>query len=282
MTVAIVTDSTTDFSPESIARNGWDVVPMFVCFGSERFRDGVELKRPDFYNRMRTAKELPVTEPPTAEMFEQAFAKQTAAGHEVVAPVMSSKLSQTYAAALEASKKFGGRVHVFDTKTLSCGVGLIAQSASLAAKAGADAATILAQLERQRETQRGFATIPDLSHIGRTGRLNKAQVALGTLMKVIPILRFDKSGTIEGEAQTRTFEKAQELLVDIAARHTPRPAATRICIAHTNDAALGRRILEAFRLKLPAAPKELTLYEAGPAVAANAGAGSVAIFSLQD
>ena len=101
-------------------------------------------------------------------------------------------------------------------------------------------------------------------------------------MKISPILRMTAEGKIDGEAQARSFEKAQELLVEIALRHIPRPPSTRIAIGHTNAAELGGRVWDALRNKLTAPPKAFTLYEAGPTIAVNGGPGAVAIYTLEE
>lgn len=280
--VAIVTDSTADLSPGLAASLGIDVVPIRIRFDGREYRDGVDLQRADFYAKLRAAAELPQTSPPPAQAFGQVFERHLRAGREVVCVVVSSKLSQTYANAVEAAAAAGGTVHVVDGKSASSGTGLLATGAARLAQQGAAPDAIAQAVARWIGTQRGYTACPDLTNLGRSGRLNKAQVLLGTLMNVVPIIRIDKDGTLVGEATVRSFEKAKEMIVDIALRNLDDHATARIAVTHANDPALGAHVLEELRAKLRTPPRELSLHEAGPTIAANVGAGAVAISFLHE
>lgn len=282
MPVTIVTDSTCDLPAAVAAQNGIDVIPLPITFGSESFLDGVDLTRANFYSKLNAAKDLPVSSPPSLTQLTGVFRKHLDAGNEVVATFISSALSETFKNAKEAQVQIGSdKLVLVDSKTFSGGLGMQATYASELAKSGASAAEIGKALETLIAAQRAFCTLPDLAHLARSGRINKAQVMLGTVMKIIPILRVGPSGVVEGEAQTRTFEKAQELLVEIAMRYIPRPANTRVTVTHANAPELGASIAANLRAKLPAPLKSCTINEAGPAIAVNAGPGAVAIFSAE-
>ena len=283
MPTTIVTDSTCDLTADVARQYGIEIVPLPIAFGTERFLDGVDLTRANFYTKLAAAKDLPVSSPPVVEQLTQMFQKHLRAGNDVVCIVISSGLSETYKNAQAAVQQAGSpeNLVLIDSKTFSGGLGLAAIYAAELAKTGTPAKQIAAYLEKFTATQRGFMTLPDLSHLARSGRINKAQVMLGTVMKIIPILRLTSAGLIEGEAQTRTFEKAQELLVEIAMRYIPRPADTRVMVAHAHAPELGQTIATNLRQKLSAPLKSCTVTEAGPAVAVNAGPGAVAIFSAE-
>jgi len=277
MGVTVLTDSTSDMSAAQAREHGIDVVPIWIIFGSERLRDGVDITRSNFYERLASAKHLPRSEAPEADVFEAAFAKAVESGNEVVAPVVSMGLSETFKNAAEAASKFGSKVRVWDSKSLSGGLFLQAMVAGDMAKAGASAADIVATLEHVRCMQHGYLISPDLSYLGRSGRVSKAIVALGTMMKVSPVLEV-RNGAVESAAQARSFEKAQELLVDMAALNAGDVAKTRFAVGHTHAPELAESISAALKTKLGLPPKSFTTYEGGPAIAVNGGPGSVAIF----
>jgi DegV family protein with EDD domain len=279
MAIVIITDSAADLPPAQAREFGIEIVPLWVIFGSERLRDGVDITRTIFYERLATVKDLPRSEPLDEAGFTTVFAKHVEAGDECVVPIVSSKLSKTYENAKAAATPFGGKVRVVDSETLSGGQGLQAVAAAQMARAGASTADIVAALERAKATQFGYQVMPTLEYLGRSGRLNKAIVALGTVLKVNPILQV-KNGIVETAGQTRTYEKAKELIVDIAARNTHDVTNTRICVGHTHDAALADEISTALRAKLGLPPKMFTTYEVGPTVAVNVGTGATAIFGL--
>jgi DegV family protein with EDD domain len=283
MSVAVIVDSTCDLTPELVRQHDLEIMPINVAFGDEQFQDGINLTRANFYAKLKTAKDLPVSSPPSVEQMVTLIKKHLDAGREVVLLTISSALSETGKNAAAAAAQIGNpKVVLIDSRTLSGGLGLLAIVAGGLAQSGKSAAEIGAQIEKLRDGQRGFFTLPDLAPLARSGRIGKAQVMLGTMMKIIPILRVNPAtGVVEGEAQTRTFEKAKELLVEIAMRYIPRPADTRVVIAHAHDAALGAAMERSLRAKLSAPPKYVLVTEAGPAVGVHAGEGAIAIFSAE-
>lgn len=280
MGVVVVTDSSSDVSNALAREYDIDVVPLWIVFGDERLRDGVDIQRSQFYTRLAAAKDLPHTGPISQAEFAAVFERHVAAGNEVVVPLISAKLSETYGNAQAAALAFPGKVFVVDSQTFSGGLFLHAMAASELAKNGKRAAEIAQILERARATQHGYFITPDLSYMGRTGRINKAVVALGTMLKVNPVLRI-QNGIVDSAAQTRTFEKAQELLVDIATREMHDVANVRFMVGHANSPETGSREMAALRAKLGRDPRTLLLYEAGPTVAVHGGPGSLGIFSLE-
>jgi DegV family protein with EDD domain len=277
MAVTVMSDSVVDMSAAQARQFGIQVIPIWIVFGSERLRDGVDITRETFYSRLATTKDLPRTEPPEPAVFEAAFAKAVEAGNEVVIPVVSSGLSEIYKNATQAAAKFGSKVRVWDSKTLSGGLFLQAMVAGEMAKAGASADDIVAALERGRAVQHGYLISPDLTYLGRSGRINKAIVALGTMMKVSPVLQV-KNGGVESAAQARSYEKAQDLLIDIAVRNATDVPKTRFVLGHTHAPELAERIATALKAKLGIPPRSFEIYEGGPTVAVNGGPGSLAAF----
>lgn len=280
--VGIVTDSTADMPGELAAAFEIDVVPLFVLFGDERLRDGVDLQRAEFFRRMAQGGPLPTTSQPTAVMFEEAFAPHVRAGREIVSIHIMPRLSGTLNAARAGAAAFpGARIHLVDSANVSGGAALLALHAAELARAGADAAAILEELERVKATQRGYVVLPDLSHAVRSGRISRAQAAIGGLLKIVPVLRLG-NGEVETEARVRTFERAQETILEATlARLSARPSHARIVVVHANAPELGRSMLERLRARLPVSPCSLRLLEAGPAIAVHSGSGAVGIFSLQ-
>ncbi|HTA40563.1 MAG TPA: DegV family protein, partial [Candidatus Acidoferrales bacterium] len=117
----------------------------------------------------------------------------------------------------------------------------------------------------------------DLSYLGRSGRVNKAIVALGTMMKVSPVLQV-KNGLVESAAQARSWEKAQELLIDMAARNATDVTKTRFAVGHTHAPELAESIGTTLKNKLGLPPKSFSVIEGGPTIAVNGGPGSAAVF----
>ena len=282
MPVAIVTDSTSDIEPRLASDLGIAVVPLFVIWGDRSYRDYIDLSRREFYAKLASEPELPKTSQPTPHMFEEVFAPLVAAGKDVVCVVISSKLSGTINAARVAAGRFpDARIVLFDSESVAGGLGMQAKAANDLALAGASVEEIVAALEREKRAQRLYACLPDLSHVVRTGRIGKARAAVGTLMKIVPVISL-KDGEVVAEAQVRTFARAQATMVDLALHNVSDVSASRFLVMHTN----ARDLAESVRGRLERSlggvrPKLLEVLEAGPVIATHGGPGAVGVFSAQ-
>lgn len=282
MAVSIVADSSCDLTPAQAAAAGIRLVPVIVRIGDREYRDGVDLSLNEFYARLEGTSELPSTAPPSTETFAEVFRDCLRTADEAIFICVSAKISKLYDNASAAADMLGGRVHVFDSKTISGGLGLLVTGAARLARDGADAKTILAALEKWTQRQHGFAAYPDLKFLARSGRINKAQMALGLMMRVFPVSRVGRSGEMEGETTVKSWEQAKETLASAASRKIERPALTRVAITHTNDPQLGQFVADGLRRRLTAPLKELTIHVAGPSVGANAGPGAAGVFMLEE
>ncbi len=148
---AIVLDSTSDF-PEAAERfPNMRVVPLYVNFGAESFRDHVDIGSHDFYERLQEAPTLPTTSQPTPQDFVDAF--EELAGYErIYALQLSAKLSGTYQSAVLAAAELGGdRIQVVDTETASLAVGLLALAIQRRLARGTTDEEIEALIERFKQ-----------------------------------------------------------------------------------------------------------------------------------
>lgn len=283
MAVAVVTDSTSDIEPGRALALGITVVPLFVVFGDRSYKDYVELTREQFYQKLQTEPVLPITSQPTAAMFEDAFAGPAQAGDEILCVTISSQLSGTINAARAGARRFpGARIEIYDSESVAGGLGMMVLHARELAAAGETLENILASLEQWRRTQRLFACLPDLSHLQRTGRIGRARAALGTLMKIVPVLSL-KDGQIVAEAQVRTFPRAQETMLDLLLEAAPAPQRARFLVIHTNAPELAGAVAAKLRSRLHGVePVQLEIWEAGPVIATHGGPGAIGVFTVQE
>ncbi len=278
--VAIVTDSTADLDSADARARGIDVVPLFVNFGDARFRDRIDLSIDEFYRKLASLSVLPTTAQPTPAMFEDAFRPHVEAGRAIVCVTVMSSLSGTINAANAAAQAFlGAEIHVVDSETAAGGLALLAQAASDVANAGGEARAVLDAVLRDREVMRGWATIPDLSHAVRTGRVSRAQAFVGSLVKIVPVLRIERGKILE-HARVRTFARAVDSMVDAAVAETNKGDGARVCVIHSHAAELAASVLEKVRAKTTTANTSFELLEAGPVIGTHAGPGAAGIFVI--
>ena len=217
MTVKIVTDSTSDLTPDIAKELGVTVVPLYVHFGTETYRDGVDLTTEDFYRKLEQSKALPTTSAPGPGTFAEVYDKLAKETDEILAIIVSSKYSATYEAAVEGKelRKGKARLEVIDSLWAVGGLGLIVISAAKAAQAGAslDKVIDVAYSSRRRVDMRmAFDT---LEYLKRGGRIGTAQAFLGSVLKVHPILTI-KDGYTEAVARERSRTRAIEHLYNFA------------------------------------------------------------------
>jgi len=207
--VGIVTDSVADLPSQVAEEFGITVVPLVVRFGTDVYRDGLDLGPDQFYEKLKTSKVLPLTSVPPPAAFAEAYDKLAEKTNEIVVISLTSKLSATYQVALQSIglMKKKCRVEVVDSQWAVMAQGFVAIAAAKAAQAGASIDEVLGVARRTipRVDMRG--AFDTLEYLERGGRIGKAQAFLGSLLKVNPVIGM-KDGEVHPYARERSRAKA--------------------------------------------------------------------------
>ena len=187
--VRIIVDSTADLTPE--VRSRLTVVPLTIHFGEEQYIDGITITHKAFYEKLIECDTLPTTSQATPFHFTEHFEKAVAAGEDVVAITLSSKLSGTFQSAMIAAEDFPGRVHVVDSRSVALGSGILAEYALTLADQGLSAAAIAEALTREREKVHLVALLDTLEFLKRGGRISSAVAFAGGMLSIKPIICLD-------------------------------------------------------------------------------------------
>ena len=242
--VTIVTDSSADLPDSVLDKHGIALVPLQVVFGDTTFRDRVELKPEDFYRRLRVASELPTTSQPAPAAFIQAFRDALQEADEVVAVLLGSNLSGTFASAqasIRAADLSG--VHLVDTRLASLGVGLLALRGAELAGLGWHGAQIASELTRLRSHCGMLLTVDRYDNLLRSGRISRGKAWLAGMLDVKPILSFDEQGQVVPIERVRGRENLEaRALALLEQRLTPRPERLRFGVAHADAPEAAERI----------------------------------------
>lgn len=196
MAVQIIVDSASDIGQEEAKALGLIMLPMTVSFGEEDFQDGVDLTPAEFYAKLTSGKEMPKTSQVTPFRFEEEFQKCVASGDEVVAILISSKLSATCSGAQMAAEKFPGKVFVVDSLSAAIGERMLAYRALELRKEGKSAAEIADHLDSVKEKMHVLAVVDTLEYLKRGGRISAAVAFAGTLLSIKPLV-----GVVNGEVK---------------------------------------------------------------------------------
>ena len=213
--VVVVTDSTAYIPAE--AQEGLDipVIPLWLIWGEERFRDGVDISPDEFYRRLETSKTLPTTSQPSAGEFVEFFKRVGADAAGIVGIFISSNLSGTVASALAAAKQLPEMdIRVIDSLETSMSLGLTVLPAARAAAAGKSVDEVAAIAEDARKRVKVLFVVDTLEYLYRGGRIGGAKRLLGTALNIKPLLHLD-DGRVELLTQVRTKRKAIARLLNI-------------------------------------------------------------------
>ena len=248
MTIGIVTDSTCDLPDEIIAQYGIGVVPLFINFGEESYRDLVDISREAFYARLPDCDPAPTTAMPGPHMFLQAYDKLAKGGAtEILSIHISSSLSAVVNTARLAAPESSIPVTVLDSGTLSMGMGFLVWAAAKAAAEGRARDEIIAAVKEQGLRTHVFAALDTLEFLRRSGRMNRALAAVGKWLQMKPLLKMhDGNPTAE---RVRTTEAAIQRLVALLEEQTPLES---VALVHTHAQDKAQTLLEQTRHLLPA------------------------------
>ena len=210
----VVTDSTSDVPAAWVERYGMEVVPLKVLFGSETFRDRVDLTDDQFFARLATATELPTTSAPSPGEFAAVYERLSREADGVISIHIGGQLSGTVDAARNGAAAVEGfPVHVVDSKSVTMAAGFLCQVA--AEQESLEAA--LAAVEARIPKQRIIALLDTLRYLQIGGRIGRAQAMIGGVLDLKPIL-----GVSDGEirpldrvrTRARAISRMTELLRD--------------------------------------------------------------------
>ena len=256
------------------------VVPLYVRFGEDTFRDYVELGPSEFFERLRTSPALPATSQPTPQDFIDAY-EELASFERIYSLQVSSKVSGTYqSAALAAEEIGGGKVRVVDTLTASLAIAMLAHSIQRRLARGTTDEEIDALVERFHRDCDVVFTVETLDYLQRGGRIGRAAALAGNLLNVRPILGVE-DGEVVAVARVRGRQKALAEFERRFADATEDRAGLRVAIAHADAPEWVGTLSELVWRLRPKAEIEFTS-TLGAVVSTHTGPGAVGFFWFQD
>ena len=280
MPVAVVTD-TTHYLPDDVAAaHGLHAVSLYVKFGDTLARESEMADLQDFYERLRSASDLPTTSQPSIGDFLACYEPLLQAGHDVLSIHLSAGISGTCDSARQAhaqlaERGYDGRVEVLDSRTVCGGLGLVLLAAAARARTGAGLADVTRHAEQARAGLRIWFCLDTLEYLRRGGRIGGAQAWLGGALKIKPILSLESQITPVERVRTtgRAFERMVEYMRTLHA-----DGADAWCVQHIQAAGEAQRLVERGREIFGCEP--LFVGEVGPVIGAHAGPGMVGIGAI--
>jgi DegV family protein with EDD domain len=276
---AIVIDSTADFpeAPERFAN--WRVVPLYVLFGDESYRDYVDLSPEEFYARLRSSDQLPTTSQPTPGDFLRTY-EELAAYDRIYSLHISAALSGTFQSATTAAAELGGdKVRTIDSESASAAIAMLGMAIQTRLVSGTTDHDVDVLIDRYRKNAHLIFTVDTLEFLRRGGRIGRASAWAGQLLHVKPIL------TIEREVvplkRVRGNQKAMREFVSAftsSSRDTP---TLKVGIAHADAPDRARQLEKMVHAERPQAEIQVVT-TLGAVVGTHAGPGTVGFFWFDD
>lgn len=245
MAVQIITDSTSDLTEQEQRELNVHMLHMRVIFEDGVYTDGVDITKEQFYEKQAQAKILPKTTQVNPQEYCDTFEPLLENGDEVVAILMSSRLSGTFQSAQIAKDmaKGGERLYLVDSLNVTIGEGLLVREAVRMRDAGATGAQIAAALEELKHRVRFVAFIGTLKYLKMGGRISASTAVLGTMLGISPVVAI-VNGEVKSVGQVRGKQKILSYTLDFFREY---PVDSRHCVMFGHSRCL--ETMEAYRDK---------------------------------
>ncbi|MBN1995849.1 MAG: DegV family protein [Anaerolineae bacterium] len=273
--VRILTDGTSCISPAAGQEKGIVVVPHFINFSGQIYREWLDLDAATFIAKLKANDEIPTSIPAMANDFVEALQPLIEDGEPVIALIASREVSQAFDNLQEAAKHFpGADIRIVDTRVTSSLLTTLVLLAAEWAAAGQNADEIEQQVRRMMPNGRIYFLVPTLNYLAKGGRIGGAAAWLGTILQFKPILTLSE-GRVDRYETVRTYQHGMIKMQELVLTHATGRADNYLVVTHAGALAEGQalaRNLQDF-LSLPHIP----IYDIPPSIVCNTGPGTLGV-----
>lgn len=278
--VAIVTDSSAYIPKDFVKNLNIKVVPLVVIWGNETLEDDVDITPEQFYNRLKSAKEMPTTSQVSVPNMHKAFSGLVEQGYDVLGIFLSSKLSGTMQSAIQGRDELSTgkeKITLVDSLTTAMAMGFHVMAAAKAAAQGASVGECKKIAEDAQKTSGVYFVVDTLEFLHRGGRIGGARRFLGSALNIKPILTVGE-GKVEAAGSVRTKAKAVNHLIELVHEQCKGKSNVHLATLHANAEAEAKEILKTAGQGLNVV--ESVLSEVSPAIGTHTGPGTVGLAYL--
>lgn len=278
MTVKIVTDTLSDINFDLAAKLGITVVPLYVRFGDQIYKDRVDITPEDFYRRLVNEPKLPSTTQPSPNDFIEVFKKLAEETDEILVVTISSKMSGTFQSASQAAITMKGKVkiEVIDSLQVALGEGLIVIAAVNAVNNGANLKEAVEVVRKAMNRIHVVAYFDTLKYLAKGGRIGKAAGLVGSMLSVKPILT-TREGEMAPLTRVRSFTAGMDYLYNVVETYKDRIEG--LAVEHATNRAEADKLVERIGAIYP---REKIYREViSPVIGTYTGPGAIALLLLE-
>ena len=214
--VKIVCDSTADIPAELYDKLGIEMVPINIIFGTETYRDRIDIMPEQFYKRLSESKILATTAAQSPGYFAELFTELSRKTDEILVVLFSSKISATYESAIQARALVGNiaNIEIIDSLQTCGALGLSVIKVAEEAQKGAKLKELSDLAKDWCSRAHSYVVFDTLEYLLKGGRIGRAQALLGGLLKITPVLTL-RDGIVTPVQRTRSRAQAIETLVNM-------------------------------------------------------------------
>lgn len=268
--IRIVTDSTAYIPKEFANSNNIDIVPLMVDFEGVSSVEGFPGEFEAFFNRLKTSESFPKTSQPSIGAFAQVFKKAVESGDEVIAIVISSKLSGTYNSASAAADMVApNKISVIDSETSASNLRMFVEEAKELATSGVSREEIVNIINEGKKRAGINLTVDTLEYLKKGGRLSTGKALIGSILNIKPIIALI-DGALVPTGKARGKNRAIEMMIS----NIPEKV-EKISICQIFNMEEASEIKEILGKKYPEV--DITIDVLGPVIGAHLGPKAIGI-----
>ena len=276
--VAILTDSTCDLSEKLIRENNISVIPLYVSFDEEIYKDGVDINAARLYELVKEKKKLPKTSACSVGDFVEIFSKYLNDGYDVFYMGIGSKLSTTYNSAILAKEELNTeRVQVCDSANLSTGTGLQLLKAAKLVNEGKTVKEIKEEIDKISPNVRSKFAVESLEYLHKGGRCSGVARFFGTMARLKPVISV-VDGKLDVFTKTIGKRKALQVMIDDIVSNKDNIDKDCVMVTHTYADEEAKCLKEQLNELIPDANVEIT--DAGCVISSHCGKGTIGILYI--
>ncbi len=269
---AVVTDSTADLPNEWRDRYQIGIVPLKVLFGTETFRDRVDMTDEQFFARLAASSTLPTTSAPSPGEFAEVYQRLARDHDGCISIHIGEQLSATAEAArVGASSVDGFPVHGIDSQTVSMPIAFLCRAAAECATLDEAKAAVESRIPKSRV----LALLDTLRYVEMGGRVSRAQAMIGTMLDLKPLLLVaDKE--IKSVDRVRTRSRAIPRMIEFFRGDLP---VETVAVMHAQAPDEAEQIASQLRQDMPG--MDITVGQIGCVLGTHAGPKALALTYLK-
>lgn len=276
----LITDSLSDIPKVLAAEYNISVMPLTIRFGTEEYRDGIDLSPEQFYKKLEEYDEIPQTSQVTPIQFKKAIEDAFDEGYDNIIIINGSGgVSGTHQSALIAKEEVAKEnVYVFDSRALAYGCGMIVVEAAKMALESKTLDEILQKIQQMIDGAQQIFSVDTLKYLHKNGRLSTGKMALGTLLNVKPILAII-DGKVEPIDKVRGNKKLNKGLIEIC-KEKGLKKGVKIGLGHASNPDTLLKLKELIEKEIN--PSEIVVTDVGCTIGTHTGAGVLAIYFIAE